>query len=438
MLTRRTVVAAGVAGALATGSASVAAATRPRAGAFPKGFLWGAATAGHQVEGNNINSDMWVAEHVRPTYFMQPSGDACDSLNRWPDDLDLVRALGLNSYRFSIEWSRIEPAQGQFSQAYLDFYSRMIDGCLKRGIHPVLTFNHFTVPAWFAGKGHWANPEASDLFARFCERAAKVLADRISYAVTINEPNSMRLRNWLGGPGLPPGLIEKVDAAAAAAIGAQKFGNFLLNDADTYLEQTLAGHAKAYQAIKAARGSLPVGVCLAVEDDQAVGEPSGRDRKRKDVYGAWFEAVRAHGDFVGVQTYTRRRYDTNGFVAPPKGALMADLGMEYYPEALGNCVRYVHEQTGKPILVTENGITTHDDKLRARYIPEALSSLKHAIDDGVPVKGYIHWSLIDNFEWMLGFSQKFGLATVDPTTFKRTPKPSAFVLARIAKANALV
>jgi beta-glucosidase len=404
---------------------------------FPAGFLWGAATAGHQIEGNNINADMWVTEHAKPTFYTEPSGDACDSLHRWPEDLDLVKQIGLNTYRFSIEWSRIEPAEGQFSQAYLDYYSRLIDGCLQRGIKPFVTFNHFTTPIWFAAKGHWTNPDASDLFARFCDRAARTFADRIAYAATLNEPNSMRLRNWLGGPGLPADYIEKVEAASARAAGATKFGNFLLNNPDHYLEQTLAGHAKGFQAIKAVRGALPVGVCLAIEDDQAVGSTAKRDEKRRDVYARWFEAAKSYGDYVGVQTYTRRLYDANGFVQPPKGAQMAGMGMEYYPEALGNAVRYVHEQMGKPILVSENGIGTSDDTQRVRYIPEALASLKAAIDEGVPVLGYMHWSLIDNFEWMLAYGPKFGLATVDRRTFARSLKPSARVLGGIARANAL-
>jgi beta-glucosidase len=436
-ISRRTLINAASGALLAANAAGAARAAAPATRSFPRGFLWGAATAGHQVEGNNTNADMWVSEHVKPTYFMAPSGDACDSLHRWPDDLDLVKQIGLDTYRFSIEWSRIEPAEGQFSQAYLDFYSRMIDGCLARGLKPVVTFNHFTVPIWFAAKGSWANPDASDLFARFCDKAARALADRIAYAATLNEPNSMRLIRWVGGPGMPQDLIKSVEAASAKAVGSDKFGNFLMNDPDRYFEQTLAGHAKGFQAIKAARGSLPVGVCLAVDDDQAVGSPVKRDEKRKDVYSAWFEAVRTHGDFVGVQTYTRRRYDANGPVPPPKGVPLNAMGMEYYPEALGNAVRYVFEEVKKPIFVTENGITTSDDTLRVRYIPEALASLKSAIDVGVPVIGYVHWSLLDNFEWMMAYTQHFGLASVDPATFKRTLKPSAAVLGRIARANAL-
>jgi beta-glucosidase len=439
MATRRETLGMG-AGALVAATALAAPAhssSRNTGKAFPKGFRWGAATAGHQVEGNNVASDMWVMEHVKPSYFRTPSGDACDSFNRWQEDLDLVRELGLNTYRFSIEWSRIEPAPGEFSQAALDLYSRMIDGCLKRGIAPFVTFNHFTAPAWFAAKGHWADPAASDRFAQFCDRAARALADRIAYAATLNEPNTMRLIPWITSHPIPAAARARIEAAAGAAVGSAQFGNFMFNDPERYLEQTLAGHAKGFDAIKAARGDLPVGVCLAVDDDQAVGSPAMRDRKRADVNGAWFAAVRAKGDFVGVQNYTRRLWGDAGLVQPPLGSTMVELGMEYCPQSLGNAVEYVFREVGRPVFVTENGVATDDDAVRARYIPEALAGLARVIDAGVPVIGYAHWSLIDNFEWASGYDAHFGLASVDRKNFARKRKPSALVLERIARANRL-
>jgi beta-glucosidase len=358
-------------------------------------------------------------------------------LNRWPDDLDLVSALGLNTYRFSIEWSRIEPAPGEFSQAALDLYSRMIDGCLERGIAPFVTFNHFSAPAWFAGMGHWTDPSASDRFAQYCDRAARSLADRIAFAATLNEPNTMRLIPWITSTPIPAAGRARIEAAAAAAIGASKFGNFMFNDPERYLEQTLAAHAKGFDAIKAVRSTVPVGVCLAIDDDQAVGLPEMRDRKRADVNGAWLSAAKAKGEYVGVQNYTRRMWGPEGLIKPAKEA-MVDLEMEYFPPSLGNAVEYVYGEVGKPIFVTENGVATHDDAVRARYIPEAIVGMKRAMDNGVPVIGYIHWTLMDNFEWAAGYDAAFGLATVNRQTFKRTLKPSAKTYARIAKANRIV
>ncbi|RZM07981.1 MAG: glycoside hydrolase family 1 protein, partial [Sphingomonas sp.] len=172
--------------ALALGAAAMAApglARQPR-----DAFLWGAATAGHQVEGNNVNADIWLLEQMKPTLFTEPSGDACDSLHRWDQDVAIVKALGLNAYRFSVEWSRIEPAEGQFSQAYLDHYARIVASCRAAGLAPVVTFNHFTTPRWFAARGGWEADDAPALFARYCDRVARAMAGGISHALTFNEP----------------------------------------------------------------------------------------------------------------------------------------------------------------------------------------------------------------------------------------------------------
>jgi beta-glucosidase len=431
---RRTVLAA--AAALAASPALGRA--RP-ATAFPKGFLWGAATAGHQVEGNNVNSDTWLLENTQPTVFAEPSGDAVNSLALWPQDLDLAQSLGLNSYRFSIEWARIEPESGQFSLAMLDHYKAMIDGCRARGLAPIVTFNHFVSPRWFAAMGGWLNPEAPKLFARYCDHAARHLATGISHAITFNEPNILRL---LRIAGLPPFILDKQRAMLAAAAKATNSAKFVaLNagnweDLDPMLPILIAGHKAAKAAIKAVRSDLPVGVSLAMFDDQAVGKNSLRDAKRQENYGAWLNAAK-DDDFLGVQNYERIMWDDKGKVAPPPGSIRNFSGSEVYAGSLAGAVRYAHKMTGVPILVTEHGVGTDDDNVRAALIPAALAELKHAIDDGIPVRGYVHWSLLDNYEWIFGYKPHFGLASVDRTTFKRTAKPSAAVYAAIAKRNGL-
>ena len=210
---RRTLLAAG--GALL---AAPALARRADPGvtarAFPKGFLWGAATAGHQVEGNNTNSDQWVLENVEPA-LGPPSGDADNSFEQWPADLDVVKAIGLNSYRFSLEWPRIEPEPGLFSLAMLDHYKRIVDGCRARGITPVLTFNHFTTPRWFAAQGGWLHPQSPALFTRFCERAARHLAADVGMATTLNEPNLAKLLPLVLPPQFMGGLRANLAAATA-------------------------------------------------------------------------------------------------------------------------------------------------------------------------------------------------------------------------------
>jgi beta-glucosidase len=431
---RRLLLAAG--GLLAT---PLLAATRPVEKTFPRGFLWGAATSGHQTEGNNSTSDTWYLEHTQPTAFREPSGDACDSFSRWPEDLDLVRGLGLNAYRFSIEWARIEPEEGQFSRAMLDHYRRIVEGCRERGLTPVVTFNHFTCPRWFAARGGWLHAGSAALFARYCERTARHIGSAIGHAVTLNEPNLMRLLKWLG---LPPQVFEGQRAmlsAAARSLGVEKFSAANatnLEDLDLQLENQLAAHVAGRAAIKGVLPSLPVGVSIAITDDQAVGRQSRRDEKRAYVYGAWLEAAKSD-DFLGVQNYDRMRLDAKGNLPPPEGSARNSMGAEIYPPSLAGAVRYAHSVTGKPIFVTEHGVSADDDALRAAFIPAALRELKAAIDAGVPVIGYLHWSLLDNYEWIFGFGPKFGLIAVDRQTFRRSPKPSAGVLGAIARRNAL-
>lgn len=439
MLDRRTFLAALAAASAGAVAGRAAAAIDPR---FPAGFLWGAATAAYQVEGNNVGSDVWAMEHARPTVYMEPSGDAANSFALWPVDLDLVKSLGLNSYRFSLEWGRIEPAKGEFSVAMLDHYKAMIAGCRARGLVPVVTFNHFTTPVWFAAQGGWSNPEAPSLFARYCERAARHLADGIGYATTLNEPNLTGVLDLV-----LPGDIGKrllgddraMQEAAARAHGVARFlpGNPLyVADPQVVQKHLLAGHKAGRDAIKSARSDLPVGVSLAIIDDQPAGARSLRDAMRDKLYRAWLEAARGD-DFIGVQNYERTIWDDRGRLPAPKGAETNDAGAEIYPPSLADVVRYAHEVSRVPVMVTEHGVNAADDRKRERLIPAALAELKRAIDDGVPVLGYVHWSLIDNYEWVFGYGPRFGLCTLDRKTFKRTPKPSAAVLRAIAMRNSL-
>jgi beta-glucosidase len=390
------------------------------------------AGAGHQIEGNNVNSDIWLLEQVQPTIFGEPSGDACDFYHRYAEDIALVQDLGFNTLRLSVEWARIEPAPGQFSTAELDHYLRVLTTCREHGLEPFVTFNHFAVPRWFAAQGGWENQGSPDLFARYCERTVKHLGHLMHAAATFNEPNLAALLQWL----LPPPVHEAKKAmlaAAARATGSERFSSAQVGDPQKMLPQLLSAHRKAYNVIKAAAPQVPCGVTLALVDDQAVGKDSKRDYKRQEVNGAWLEAARSD-DFVGVQTYSRQRIDKNGILPPPAGAETTQTGDEFYPEALEGTIRYAAKATGKPVYVTENGVATTDDTRRVEYIDRALAGVRRALADGVDVRSYIHWTLMDNFEWIFGYGPKFGLVAVDRATQRRTPKPSARHLGDIARA----
>jgi beta-glucosidase len=434
-LTRRAVMA-GTAGLAATVLAPAAQGAAKAPMPLPKGFLWGTATAAHQIEGNNVNSDFWLAENIKPTIFQEPSGDACDAYHRYEDDIALAAKLGFNAHRFGIEWARIEPEPGKFSEAELDHYRRVLEACHANGLAPVVTYSHWTVPRWFAAKGGFEHPDSPDLFARFAEKATAKLGDLIHLASTFNEANIARLVGARPDAKTTDPFIRAMFAACAKACGSDTFANVLFADVAKSEANQVAAHEKAFAAIKAGPGNFPVGVTIALQSVQGVGEGNRAEAFAAQVHGPWVEQA-AKADFVGVQTYTRTRVDKNGPLPVPPGAEKTAAGYEFYPEALGETIRYAAKATGKPIYVTENGIATDDDTRRIAYIDRALAGVRACMDDGIDVRGYLHWSLLDNFEWVFGYKQRFGLVSVDLKTFKRTPKPSAIYLGKRARAHKL-
>ncbi|PQZ84536.1 MULTISPECIES: family 1 glycosylhydrolase [unclassified Brevundimonas] len=441
MIDRRSLLAAGALIPTLGGAGAAFSAGR-QSGAFPDRFLWGAATAAYQVEGNNVNSDTWVSENVKPSIYRERSGDANNSFELWAEDLDIVKAMGLNTYRFSLEWGRIEPDPGQFSVAMLDHYKRIVEGCRERGLTPMVTFNHFTTPRWFAGMGAWTNPDSVGRFATFCDRAARHLAADIGYATTLNEPNLIRvLQNAVPAAQLEQvtGYIKLMNAAAARAIGSDQFvaGNTIaVDDVEAMTTNMIAAHQQGRAAIKAVRSDLPVGLSLAIVDDQPAGPGSIYMAKREEQSGRWLEAVKGD-DFLGVQNYEQARWDASGKVELQGEGDRNASNLLIVPESVANVVRYAHEKTGLPIMVTEHGFNTHEDAVRARNIPLALAELRKTLDEGVPLIGYVHWTLLDNFEWIYGYTHQYGLVAVDRETFVRTPKPSASVFGAIARRNAV-
>ncbi|NTZ43187.1 glycoside hydrolase family 1 protein [Altererythrobacter sp. SALINAS58] len=404
--------------------------------AFPANFIWGSATAAHQVEGSNFNSDCWALEHARPSLFREPSGDAVDQWNRFADDVALLAALGLTSYRFSIEWARVEPNEGEFSTAALDHYQRCIDACLQRGIEPIITLHHFTAPIWLARKGGMTSSEFPERFARYCEHCVRALKG-FSIVCTLNELNvplvvREKIQSLISDPS-----SQSAVKAAEAALGSPLTSMFLFTPEEALLSHGLAAHAMGRDAIKSVRPEVQVGVTLAIQDEVAAeGGEAHRDRRIAETITPFLEAARGD-DFIGVQNYTRIVSQSDGSAGPEPGHPLTVMGYEDRPQALAQVCRYVWEQTQTPIIVTESGWAGDDDRRRQAFIEEVLEELHGAITDGVDVRGFYYWSLLDNFEWLAGYGPRFGLVDVNRTSQRRYIKPSAIAYGAIARRNGL-
>ncbi|VXB44508.1 Beta-glucosidase [Arthrobacter sp. 9V] len=401
---------------------------------FPANFLWGAATAGHQIEGNNVNSDWWARELTMPG--MELSGDACDSYHRYREDIDLLADAGLTSYRFSLEWSRIEPAPGAFSKAELAHYRRMIEHCFSRNVTPVVTLQHFTTPQWFANDGGWLAPDASEKFQRYVKETTTIL-DGVEWVVTMNEPNmqaaimtAMRRMQLAGDAQWQSPTVEGTEETK------QTHSDFLTY-ADPEIGRAFTTIHHAAREIIRANTSAKVGWTIAAGALTAA--PGGEEKLLEIRYGkedVYWEGSRGD-DFVGVQAYSSQQVDANGLVPHPPHPENTLVGTAYRPDALAMAVRHAWDVTGGvPVLVTENGIATSDDEQRIRYTAEALQGLHQTMNEGIDVRGYLHWSLLDNFEWG-HWEPTFGLIAVDRETFVRTPKPSLAWLGRVAQSNNL-
>ena len=367
---------------------------------FPEGFIWGTATAAHQVEGNNTSNDFWLMEHTEPTMFKEPSGDACDQFHLYEQDVRLLKELGFNAYRFSVEWARVEPEKGEVSNAALEHYRRMTAFVRAQGLTPIVTLHHFTSPLWFACEGGFASEDGPAHFANYAGIMADVLGDNWGQVCTINEIN----------------------------IPMRFFHDGMLG-----MKQ---GHRLAVDAIRARAPETFVGVTLAIQDEQAIeGGEALRDVARARCIDVFLDITEGD-DFVGVQTYSRSIYGPEGKLKVPTDAETTQMGYEFYPEALEATIRYTADYSGLPIIVTESGIGTADDSRRRAYVERALKGVQNCLADGIDVRGYCYWSMLDNFEWMLGYKPTFGLIAVDRVTQTRTVKPSAHWLGGIAKANA--
>jgi beta-glucosidase len=385
---------------------------------FPPGFLWGVATAAHQIEGGNVNNDWWAWEHDPASGTAEPSGDACDSYHRWNADIELVASLGLGAYRFSLEWSRIEPAEGEFSVAALDHYRRMCAACRDKGVAPVVTFHHFTTPLWLTARGGWESQDAPDRFGRFVERATSHFGDLISWACTINEPNVIGVMGYSVGT-FPPGV--KDDLGRHLAVN----------------EQMVRAHRRAVEVLRSGPGSFPVGLTLSMAELKAEeGGEAVRDAAEEILENTFLRATEGD-DFVGVQCYTRMHFGPAGKVDDDPSVPQTQMGLENWPHAVEYAVRRTAAFTNLPVVITESGIATENDAERITYLSEVIGGVRRCLDDGIDVRGYFVWSLLDNFEWDDGYTPKLGLVAVDRDTFERRPKPSARWYAHVVGTNSL-
>ena len=426
---------------------------------FPEKFLWGAATAAHQVEGANDNNDWWDWEQA-PGHIQ--NGDkstlACDwwKGERYRQDFDLAKSFGHNAHRLSVEWSRIEPREGEWDSNAIAFYRRVLSALRERGITPLVTLHHFTNPRWLRAQGAWETQAVVPLFERFVERVARELGDLCDFWVTINEPIIMIMPTYILGD-WPPG---KKDFGLAMRV----------------LTNVLRAHAAAYHAIHRVQPHARVGLAHNILPFNPANPSSSLNRlavrAQNFIYNRMFllalkdgnlrlpmgsgkipEAVDTQ-DYIGLNFYFSRRiaFDLSQvgtlfgrtLPAKPWGVAYDDDLLKWFgkgdidPDAFYRTIKWLAEYAGdKPIYITENGICDRDDEVRPRYLISYLAAMHRAMQEGAPVQGYFHWSLVDNFEWIEGYGLRFGLIHVDHVTQKRTPKSSAELYARIIRENGI-
>lgn len=418
---------------------------------FPETFLWGAATAGYQVEGNSRRTDFWEWEQAPGRIARgDKSGAACDwwEGGRWREDFDRAAADGHTTHRLSVEWSRVQPAPDRWDDEALDHYRQMVRGLRERGLTPLVTLHHFVNPPWLAERGGWERVETVSLFERYVRRAAAVLGEFVDLWATINEPNVYLFQGWVGGV-FPPG---KRDLFLAMRVGAN----------------LLRGHAAAYHALRelqpAAQIGLPIHFRPILPAQPGFALDEWVARTQFDLFSSLFpDAIRtgrmrqiarpalaipeARGtlDYLGLNYYTAdvARFDlTNpmelfGRRTFPVGAEVDDAGVyASYPAGFFDSLKWCHA-CGLPVYVTENGIGDEADKLRPRYLLTHLRQLWRALNFNWDVRGYYHWSLVDNFEWERGWTHRFGLYAVDIETQTRTPRASARLYAEVCRGRAL-
>jgi beta-glucosidase len=399
---------------------------------FPKGFLWGAATASHQVDGGG-NSDWKAWEMAGHILDGSVAGNAADHWNRYREDDKLIDKMHLNAYRFSISWSRTEKEEGVFDQETLDQYRAMVADLKKRGITPVVTLHHFTNPIWVSQMGSWANPRTVHYFVRFVVKVVEAIGEDVTYWCTLNEPTVESTLGYLTGV-WPPGKKNPWAYMMAR-------------------RNLVAAHKRAYKEIheiyRFNGWHLPQVSFAHHMNDVTASTSRVVDRFVTVLYryfnnDYYLYKTSNYIDFIGINYYFHRRIyfklGGSGVIweeePPPANATVSDLGWEIYPKGIYSLCMYC-KRWKKPIIITENGLADRQDTIRPGSIVGHLLELHRALSEGADVRGYMHWSLLDTFEWENGYQARYGLIAVDFKTQKRTMRTSSKLYASIARQNAL-
>jgi beta-glucosidase len=404
---------------------------------FPEGFLWGTASAAHQVEGNGRNCDWWEFEHEPGRIANGDTSEiACDHYNRYREDFSLLRELSQGAHRLSIEWSRIEPSEGEFDSRQIRHYRDVLGELREQGMEPMVTLHHFTNPLWFIKRGGWTASGAARAFLPYVHRVVDELGDLVSLWCTINEPNIYAANGWITGE-FPP--AHRGDLSSTYRV----------------LANMRRAHELAYLAIKRRWPDSPVGLShhkflfIPASNKRADRLAAQTARLAVDRWpvapGRLRKVVEATSDFIGIAHYhgqlvafdPRRPQDQfiRRFNVP--GVPVTEMGWSADPAWMRGVLGDL-KHLGKPVYITENGRATADDRVRERYLTDILENVFLAVQDGVDVRGYFHWANMDNFEWNRGYGAHFGVIEVDRNTMERTIKPSGRLYARIAKANGLL
>ncbi len=366
---------------------------------FPDKFYWGTATSAYQVEGGIRNN--WS---VLGGKF--DAGIACDHYHRFEEDFNLIKEMNNNAYRFSVEWARIEPVEGRFNQTEIEHYWKVLLALKKGGIEPFVTLYHWTMPIWFSEKGGWLNLGEKEYFGLFVERIVSEYKDLVKFWITINEPNVYTAHSFLRG-GWPP--FKKSFYIAQQAIRA-----------------LIESHKRAYKIIHQIDKDARVGIANNNTDFQGILKFFSDDYWNHQ----FFRSIKDYQDFLGINYY----FSSSVFDVVLRGGNRSDLNWKIVPRGIFRVLKSLRKYH-KPIYITENGLADAKDEKREKFIKDHLEWIHSAIREGIDVRGYFYWSLMDNFEWDKGFEPRFGLVEIDYSNLKRIPRKSFYKYGEICKNN---